>query len=100
MIEAIEKNYIKGWKKHFKMTLNLFVIEGCVKFVFYDEYVNKFFTKTLTKSFNYSLTVPPGIWFGFKGLKYKKNIIMNFANLPHDDNEVISKKISQIKYNW
>ena len=34
------------------------------------------------------LTVPPGIWFGFKGLGKPVNLISNIADIEHDPSEV------------
>ena len=36
-MSSINKGAIKGWKKHNKMTLNLIVIIGEIKFVVYNE---------------------------------------------------------------
>ena len=95
----INFNKIKGWKKHTKMTLNLLVPVGLVKFVFYDE--NKKIIEYIIGSDNYlRLTVPPNIWFGFQGLSHGDNLIMNLADIPHSDDEVEKKKINEIKYKW
>ena len=50
---------------------------------------------------NYSrLTVPPGIWFGFQGLKVDASLVLNIANIPHDPFEVKRIHKSEINYNW
>ena len=46
------------------------------------------------------LTVPPGIWFGFKGLGKHINLISNIADIEHDPSEVQRKSLSEIEYNW
>jgi dTDP-4-dehydrorhamnose 3,5-epimerase len=46
------------------------------------------------------ITVPPGIWFGFKGLQTPQSLILNIANIPHDPNEVERLKLSDINYDW
>jgi dTDP-4-dehydrorhamnose 3,5-epimerase len=46
------------------------------------------------------LTVPPGIWFGFKGISDDLNLICNVANMSHDPNEVMRKDIDEIKMDW
>ena len=40
----VEQNAIKAWKRHTKMTMNLVVPVGLVKFVFFDENSKKFIT--------------------------------------------------------
>ena len=44
--------------------------------------------------------MPPGIWFGFKGLSSNMNLVCNVANIAHDPNEVVRKKIDEIKIDW
>ena len=46
------------------------------------------------------LTVKPLIWFGFQGLNKGENLVMNFANIEHDPNEVERKSLSELHYNW
>ena len=91
---------IKGWKLHTKMTMNLVVPIGDVGFVFYDE-VNKSFVNYKIGEKNYKrLTVPPNIWFSFKGLSKKQNLVVNFANIKHDQNEAKKLDISRFLYDW
>jgi len=98
----INKGKIKGWKKHKKATLNLVVPVGEIKFYAYDENSND--RKSCLVNFilsedNYSrLTIPPGIWLAFKGIK-RKNILLNVSDLPHDKNETIAKKLSSFNIN-
>ena len=93
----IEKGKIKGWKKHKKATLNLIVPIGEIKFYAYDE--NSRDRKSCLMNFNLSednysrLTIPPGIWLAFKGIK-RKNMLLNVSDLPHDKNETISKNLN------
>ena len=90
---------IKGWKRHLRMNMNLVVPEGFVKFVFYDEKLN-YFEEYEIGIENYSrITVPPGLWFAFKGLD-KRNLVMNIADIEHDPNESEKKKLLEISYNW
>ena len=37
----IKKNYLKGWKFHKKMHMNLTVPVGKIKFIFFDKITNK-----------------------------------------------------------
>ena len=92
---------IKGWKLHKKMTMNLIVPSGNVKFVFFDE--NFKTSKEFTIGcLNYCrITVPPMIWFAFQGLDYEHpNLVFNFANIEHEPNEVLRKELNQVNYKW
>lgn len=102
----VKKNKIKAWKRHFRMTLNLSVPIGEVKFVLHDKRIgsktfNNFFEIYLSRNNYYRLTIPPNIWFGFKGLK-DENIILNISNILHDPQEQENKlhESCEINYNW
>ena len=91
---------IKAWKYHLKMTLNLVVTYGQVKFVFYSKKTGAFKVIKVGKN-NYSrLTVPPKIWFGFKGMSKPESIILNITNVGHNPKEILRCKKNDINFNW
>ncbi len=94
----IERNFIKAWKKHNLMTLNLIVPYGKVKFIFYDEPFENFISLTIGENNFKRITVPPGIWFGFKGCFHKKSLVVNCADIPHDPKEVEIKPVSDFPF--
>tara|TARA_Y100001970_G_C14125809_1_gene798873 strand:- start:223 stop:636 length:414 start_codon:yes stop_codon:yes gene_type:complete len=95
---TIKSNKIKAWKKHYKMTMNLIVPYGRVQFVFYDENKN-LLTNLIIGHDNYSrITVPPMIWFGFRGLSSKTSYILNISNELHDPLESERKPLSFLKF--
>ena len=98
-ISFVNKNRIKAWKRHRKMTMNLVVPVGKVLFVIYKNNSNKFYKYILGQKQYYRLTVPPGFWIGFKGLD-TKNMIINFSDIIHSDSEIDRKDKNQIKFNW
>ena len=90
---------IKAWKMHKKMTLNVTIPYGLIKFVFFDG--NKTFREEIVGSTRYvRLTIPPLIWFGFCGLNEPESILLNIADITYDKNEIELKDISDINYNW
>ena len=95
---TIKNNKIKAWKRHYKMTMNLIVPIGKVQFVFYDE--NKNLLKNLMiGEENYSrITVPPMIWFGFKGVSLNTSYILNISNEIHDPLEVERKPLTFLNF--
>ena len=96
----IKKKNIKAWKFHKKMTLNIVVPYGRVKFVFYDER-KKIFQEIIIGENSYKkITVKPKVWFGFKGLNSPRSLILNCASHKHSKKEILRKKIHAIKYNW
>lgn len=95
----IECGAVKAWKRHLQMTLNLIVPLGTVQFVFMDDLGNM--SEEVIGAQRYvRLTVPNGIWFGFKGLDSPYSMVMNIADIAHDPSEVERKSISEIKFNW
>ena len=89
---------VKAWKYHLKMIINIVVPKGKVKFVFYS---NKKFKSILIGEKNYCrLTIPPKIWFGFKGMSKLESIILSLTNIKHTTKEVLRIKKNKIKFNW
>jgi len=96
----IFKNSIKGWKRHKKMTMNLIVPHGKVRFVFFNTKKDTYHQEIVGES-NYSrITVPPGIWFGFQGLASTKSLVVNIADIIHDQKEVEKKSLDYFNFNW
>jgi dTDP-4-dehydrorhamnose 3,5-epimerase len=96
---TIYKNDIKGWKKHTKMTLNLVVVVGEIKFVVYDEKTKEFFNVALSKDNYKRLTIKPNVWLAFKGLG-DNNVLLNLANIEHKPSEAININLEDISYEW
>ena len=95
---TIKNNKIKAWKRHLKMTMNLIVPVGEVQFNFYDSERN-ILNNIIVGETNYSrITVPPMIWFGFKGLSTNTSFILNISNKLHDPSEVERKPLSFLNF--
>jgi dTDP-4-dehydrorhamnose 3,5-epimerase len=99
----INKGAIKAWKRHKKMTLNLIVPLGKIKFVLFDDrdIANTKFQEVIISKDNYCrLTVPPMIWVGFQGLSNDGSMLLNIASIEHDPTEHEKKNIEQIEFDW
>lgn len=96
----INANAIKAWKKHTRMTMNIIVPVGKVRFVFFLDDNTPFRIEEIGSDHYARLTIPPGIWFGFQGLSESGNLLLNIASIMHDPEEVERQAISGIKYNW
>ena len=91
---TVDQGKIKAWKKHTIMYCNLVVIEGEGKFNLFDDRQtsqtqNQNMSLLLSRNNYARLTIPPHIWFGFKGLGHN-NVILNMASLIFDPEEVIN----------
>ena len=89
-ITTLNKGASKGWNFHKRMTCNLFVIKGKVKFFLKKD--NKSINKILSEDTNQILTLKPKVWFKIVNLVKQKSKIINFANLVHNNNEIIKKE--------
>ena len=99
----INPNQIKGWKIHNKMTLNLVVPIGKVKFVFLmPSMVEKFRIIEIGESskFYKRITVPPKICFAFKGVSKKKSLILNIADIKHSKKEEKKLPLNTFTFKW
>ena len=100
----IECGSVKAWKRHKRMTLNLIVPLGEIKFVFFDDRNKEIaqMKEVLISQENfYRLTIPPMIWIGFEGVGADGSMLLNIADIEHDPNEVNRKDIGEISYgNW
>ncbi|MDO8358268.1 MAG: dTDP-4-dehydrorhamnose 3,5-epimerase [Nitrospirota bacterium] len=91
---------VKAWKRHARMTMNLIVPLGKVRFVFHLDGGNEFRVEEIGVDGYARITVPPGIWFGFQGLAAPKSLVLNIASIPHDPNEVERRAVTEIPYGW
>ena len=92
---------IKAWKLHQRMTLNLVVPLGSVRFVFSDALASSNYRVESIGEENFCrLTVPPKIWFGFQGMASEPSLVVNIADLKHDENEVVRKPITDFCFEW
>lgn len=99
-ISWISAGAVKAWKRHTKMTMNVIVPVGRVRFVFRSAGVDEFRSEEIGASRYMRITVPPGIWFGFQGLAEPQSLVLNIANIPHDPDEVERLALEDIKHDW
>ena len=98
----INQGAIKAWKRHKKMTLNLVVPVGKIRFVLFDDRDNeRDFQEVIISKDNYCrLTIPPMVWMGFQGLSSGASTLLNIADIEHDPLEVDNRSVEQIEFNW
>ena len=96
----VEPGTIKAWKKHSHMTLNLIVPIGKIEFVMFDENHKDYQSEILSPQSYNRLTIPPNIWFGFKGISNSTSMLLNIADIEHDPEEVDRMAEKEIDFNW
>lgn len=103
----VHPGVVKGWHLHRRMTLNYAVPIGNVKLVCYDDRdgsptrgeVDELFVGDL----RYELvTIPPGVWNGFKGIGTTTALVANCSTEPHDPDEIVrcDPFVNDIPYSW
>jgi dTDP-4-dehydrorhamnose 3,5-epimerase len=98
---------VKGWHLHQRMTLHYAVPMGLIKLVLYDERPRSPTRGELMELFagpdSYSLiSIPPGVWNGFKGLGPTTSLVANCSDIPHDPAEIVRRdpRDTSIPYTW
>jgi dTDP-4-dehydrorhamnose 3,5-epimerase len=104
---SVNPGFVKGWHIHKKMTLNYAAVSGRARLVLYDERPNsptKGKVQVIELSLRkYSLvTIPPGVWNGFKCVGSQPALIVNCASHPHDPAEIarLNPFANHIPYSW
>jgi dTDP-4-dehydrorhamnose 3,5-epimerase len=98
---------IKGWHLHKRMVINYAVPFGRIKLVLFDDRGESATRGQLQEIFlgqdNYSLvSVPAGVWNGFKGYGTTEAIVCNCATIVHDPDEIerLDPFDPRIPYDW
>ena len=100
----IQYQSIKGWKKHLRMTVNLVVPIGKVRFVVFHQDKNhkqrKFYEFILSRENYNRLTIPPMVWYSFQGLSKSDSVVLNVADIEHIPEESESIELNSIEFDW
>lgn len=101
----IEPGAIKPWKRHRRMTLNIVVPAGSIRFVIYDDRessttAGRFMDVVLSPENYCRLTVPPMLWMAFQGRGNTRSLLLNVADFQHDPAEADRKTLGEIEFGW
>ncbi len=102
-LSEIHQGTIKSWRRHHRVTLNLVVVRGQVRFVLHDERMNQDaqFREFSIGESNYArLTVPPGIWMAFQGEAPGASLILDIIDEEHDPAEAETRDLASIAFSW
>jgi len=103
---TIHERAIKPWKRHLRMTLNLIVLVGEIRFVLRDERPGsaspgQMQSLCLSPGGAYCrLTVPPGIWMAFQGRAAPASILINISDILHDPDEIERLPLDAFIFQW
>ena len=101
----IDFGSVKAWKRHRRMTMNLIVPVGIIRFVIFDDRDDSktkgCFQSIELSTENYKrLNIPPMLWVGFQGKREGLNMLINIANISHDPEEADNVDKREIDYDW
>ena len=94
---------VKAWKRHTRMTLNIIVPVGEIRFIVCNSGPNSkdSFGEFILSNKNYKrLTIPPGLWFGFQGLAKRESMLLNIANIEHHPDESEKCSVDKFDFDW
>ncbi len=104
---VVNPGIVKAWKRHKRMTQNFSVPIGTIKLVIYDNRDGATsYGRTEIMEIgeeNYCLVkIPPLVWYGFQCISFKRALIANCSDIPHDPGEAEQKDQlnSSIPYQW
>lgn len=103
-MSTVDQGAVKGWRRHNIVTLNFVVPVGEIRFVLFDDREGSatkgsFMDVSLSRANYDRLTVPPGIWFAFKGEGTQENMLLNTIDRENDPSESDRLPLDEIAYN-
>jgi dTDP-4-dehydrorhamnose 3,5-epimerase len=101
----IYEGAFKSWRRHSRVTMNLVVVRGQVRFVIHDDRSQSsthgaFHAISIGERNYVRLTVPPGLWLSFQGEGPGASLILDITDEEHDPTEAETRELSAIDYAW
>ena len=96
---SIEHGSIRGWKRHRRVSCNLSVLNGKVRFVLTSA-GDQFIKYYLSSDDNKRLYIPPNFWFGFQGISSSLSLIINIIDEIHDPDEQDNLSLNHFDFDW
>ena len=93
----VNAGFIKGWKKHLRMTMNIVVPLGSVTFFFRVDEIDRVFSTNIGVNNYCRITVKPGVWVAFRGEDPGGNMLLNIASIEHDPDEQINEPLDSFQ---
>ena len=103
----VDYGKVKGWKRHNRLTLNLMVPVGEVRFVVRESnsMTNQpgklLFDSRVGADTNHArLTIPPGYWVAFQGVGRGVNVVANIIPEEHDPGEADNLPLDVVPFDY
>jgi len=95
---TIHRNEIRAWKRHKLVFVNLSVILGEIRVISTLD-LKKFQIANVSAYSDSLITIPPGIWYGFKGIS-EEAMIINLASEVHSEEELERISAQLGNFDW
>ena len=95
---SVQQGAVKGWKRHRRITLNVVVPVGTIRFVIGDG--ERFCEVTLGADQYARLTVRPGLWMAFQGRGPGTSLLLNVIDEEHDAAEAEDAELRAFPFEW
>lgn len=108
-LTTVYPGVVKAWRRHKKRTDVLTVVAGMVRLGLYDGRSGGKTDGELSQFFlgvhsPLRITIPPGVWFGFKGVGAEEALVIAYTDIAHDpknpDEEYWDPLINEIPFDW
>ncbi len=96
----IKPGATKAWKRHRNMTLNLVVPVGRVAVGVIDADAGRGRIYELGPDKYARLSIPAGLWTGFRGISSEVSVMLNIADIEHDPAESDRVSESDFCFSW
>ena len=98
---------VKAWRTHARTTANYAVPVGTIRLVLFDDRPasstrGRTFERLIGEPEYCLVTIPPGVWSGFRGESPHPALVANCTTDPHDPAEITRREpdSADIPYRW
>lgn len=98
---------VKAWRTHARTTANYAVPLGTIRLVLFDDRpaspsFGQIVERLIGEPEYCLVTIPPGVWSGFRGESAGPALVANCATDPHDPAEIARRDpdAAEIPYRW
>ncbi|UCF68328.1 MAG: dTDP-4-dehydrorhamnose 3,5-epimerase family protein [Acidobacteriota bacterium] len=108
-VTTLYPGVVKAWHRHRRRADVIAVVAGMARLGLYDERqgsategeLNQFFLGVHAPM---RITIPPGVWFGFKGMGTDEAVIVVLTSQPFDprdpDEDRLDPLVNEIPFDW
>jgi len=104
---VVNPGAVKAWRTHRRATANYAVPVGAIRLVLFDDRTTsrtrgRMIERVIGEPDYCLVTIPPGVWSGFRGESATSALVANCTTEPHDASEIgrLDADAAEIPYRW